>query len=703
MIATQPESRQLLGVNQQSYQSLKASLGLHLRRQLLIAVCDSVVMQNQLAAQLEADLVNEQTANRQGNQFEATLDSYGEIAPLSKQPLARLVFDPSDGNLPKQVAHWVRQTILSGGPLPHVQVLGIEQMTRQPAITQNHFLRSLEKVDALLPRLDTSLLIWVPWPWLRTIQQSAPTFWNWRNGVFEFVGDPTPVETATPQFNPALNRTSTAPVSVAASPMTSSIPALPTQMTPAEEDDLSSLFDEEFTAQDRIDRSGNLNRNSAVDVRGETVKRQSLAALGGLNSIVTKGVNADIEDMATAINRSAERAGSVQKETSVVKSEASDPLAAGRAYRAQIEAGDRSSTTIESAISAYESDLNTLSENNANWSVGLNDLGTLYWLKAQQTEDSQQRIQTMQRSIELYKNALEKLRPGQNALISQLYSNLGAVYTMLATYQDSAQSLNLAINAYLKALPTCSLEANPTEYAILSNSLGSVYWKLSHHEQAPSNLTKAVEAYRNALSGYNPKAQPLDYAAAQNNLGITYWSLAKHEAPVDNLKQALAAYRDALNYRTPAADSTACAITYNNLALAYWDLSKVKEQSEEKTVQAQKNAIAAFEAALNVSHSSGALSNMDSTAIYHCLGDVHGQMADTVSSPEEIGASLSKSLYSYIQSLQGVSEAAPVYASRIESIVSNLRSHYAHLGLEGQQAALNKVPGNLIAPVLAAL
>ena len=67
-------------------------------------------------------------------------------------------------------------------------------MIHQPAIAQNYFLRSLEKIEALLPRLDTSLLVWLPWPWLRTIQQSSPTFWNWRNGVFEFVSDPTPAE-----------------------------------------------------------------------------------------------------------------------------------------------------------------------------------------------------------------------------------------------------------------------------------------------------------------------------------------------------------------------------------------------------------------------------------------------------------------------------------------------------------------------------
>ncbi len=185
MIATSPQSRQILGVNQQSYQALKASMSLDLRRQLLIAVCDNVVMQNHLAEQLEHDLATGEKALK----------------------LERLVFDPEEGNLPQQVAQWVRQTMLSEGDLPKIQMVGIEQMTRQPAITQNYFLRSLEKIEALLPRLNTSLLIWVPWPWLRTIQQSSPTFWSWRNGVYEFISDPTPAaaepEPLSPAFPPA--------------------------------------------------------------------------------------------------------------------------------------------------------------------------------------------------------------------------------------------------------------------------------------------------------------------------------------------------------------------------------------------------------------------------------------------------------------------------------------------------------------------
>ena len=831
MIATQPKSRQILGVNQQSYQSLKASMGLHLRRQLLIAVCDSVVMQNQLATQLEADLAKVRVPSRLPSGFEEAgleaegianiLDEPSAVPFEQRQPLAKLIFDSSDGNLPRQVAQWVRQTMLSEGVLPQVQILGIEQMTCQPAITQHHFLRSLEKIDALMPRLNTSLLIWLPWPWLRTIQQSAPNFWNWRSGVFEFVSDPTPVSIETQRIETQRiesQRSETqqsplplAPASTQASvykpPMQQpSVPIEPAQKT-LEDEDLSGLFDEE-PASVQLPIIKGLGPASIP------------AASGGLTSIITKGINADKENSSVSINRSAEgseklkeeelkeeelkeeslkresleeklEAESLKRESlkressegeslkegskeasieqagleegtligdnlqtaqtkaqpvsqlehvsaissdrtrqatlansassdnqtssstntltaanSAVRERPSDEknaLANGRSYRSKIEAGDRSLPTVELAIAAYESGLEKLSKNSLDRSAGLNDLGTLYWLKAQQAADSQQAITCMTRSIELYQSALKQLQPGQEALVGQLYSNMGAVYSMLATYQDSADSLNQAAEAYLQAKSTCLLETDPIEYATLHNSLGSVYWKLSHYEQAPNNLLKAIAAYRNALLGYRPDSQPLDYAATQNNLGISYWSLAKHDDPAACLKQAIAAYGDALNYRTPDEDPAACAITYNNMALAYWDLSKVEGLEQSKALQAQKNAVTAFEAALNVNRNSGALDNMDSAAIYHCLGDVHGQMAETASAASEISTSLSKSLYSYIQSLQGVSETSPAFSGRIGAIVANLRSHYMHLGLEGQQAALNKVPADLISQVLAAL
>ena len=252
-------------------------------------------------------------------------------------------------------------------------------------------------------------------------------------------------------------------------------------------------------------------------------------------------------------------------------------------------------------------------------------------------------------------------------------------------------------------MPLTSLEHTPEEYATLQNSLGSVFWKLSHYDSAAAYLHHAIAAYSEALLGYRPDQKPLDYAAVQNNLGITYWSLAKHERPEFLLKHAIAAYRDALNYRTSEVDPAACAISYNNLALAYWDLSKHIQGDLAQKSRYQKNAITAFEAALNINKSSGTLNAMDSAAIYHCLGDVHAQTIETAPSLVEVGESLQKSLYSYIKAVEGLPTDSPAYPGRVAAVVANLKLHYEKLGLEGQQSALNRVPPSLLPQVMIAL
>ncbi|MEL6878886.1 MAG: tetratricopeptide repeat protein [Cyanobacteria bacterium J06607_10] len=1128
MIAIQPKSRQILGVNQQAYQALKATMSLNLRRQLLIAVCDSTPLQAQLAAQLEADLsldaVSMATpATALDSEFNGGFSSglsgggdggfNGASAVGQSVALERLMFDPDDAHLPRQVANWVRQKMMSGQPLPQLQMLGVEQMTRQPAIVQNHFLRSLEKVEALLPRLNTSLLVWVPWPWLRTIQASSPTFWKWRSGVFEFVSDPTPTaaglahpeldddddsfdealaflseqETTTldysagadvgvlavgvdgaadntPVSNASVSNSSVSNSSVSNSsvgdtatghddianediandepiahnhssgngygsygnghsnshsnghsnghraqvspsdfvddysdsqdpqPMglygessdadrpilldqwmaevvehspdrlsdssssgsvepsvnlgddlddsfdldedidldsepsadifaetetagqfssaeaISGIVLTPVTVQPAGEGSSSDtsegdlvegdLVSEEATVneaelasedalvrdennhehaaarkfytlseldyaehqelayvdeillpdlpeiadgedsedfsevhsedaqhtllgaanhalektivgdkqsgdrdaidRDAIDRDSiDINENESADhllsdpVNPAPIAISDLAplplddsddealtiddslALYGLEpdadalpqrldavsvedavsvievepvktvetdwvsqvqkldysyadtvyaDTVAQASDADVMNSAakpgestvvestSAVSRSVEsNDGNIREGSSPDDvgshdgrhSAADDYFAVGYRYRSRIESGERGLDLIERAIAAYEGGLRCLSGPHPDWGSGLNDLGTLYWLKAQQLDNPQQEVDCMNHSLELYQQALTKIDGDREAeMVSQLYSNMGAVYSILATYSEPAAYFNQAIAAYRAAIERCAMEIDPIEYATLYNSLGSVYWKLSHYEQVPENLEQAVSAYNQALPGYDASQMPLDYAAVQNNLGITYWSLAKHVAAVPALKRAIAAYRDALKYRTPEVDPAACAITYNNLALAYWDLSKEEDIDSDAKLLYQKNAITAFEAALQTGGGINALSQMDSAAIYHCLGDVHAQMAEGAPSTQAIAESLQKSLYSYVKAIEGLDEDSSVYQARLSAMVANLKAHHERLGQASQQAALNRIPSELLSQVM---
>lgn len=694
MIAIQPQSRQILGVNQQSYQALKTAMGMNLRHQLLIAVCDDARMQNQLAAQLEADL-------SEANSHDLTGELTGDLAsePVRGAALERLLFDPEDGHLPQQVAYWMRQAMQAGRTPPALQVLGIEQMTRQPAIAQNYFLRSLEKIELLLPRLDASLLLWMPWPWLRTIEQSAPAFWHWRSGIFEFVSDPSPVP-----LDRAYLRLETAAFEKDIA-----------QMTAAEtrpQNGLAGLYGE---SDGETLSDGNLGRSQRLEAIANPDTKPSQAELLPSKPSRTQSSQSDSSPPETlpaqiAAHEAPDANSPTQPPAQPLgahrSQSADDSFALGLSYRHRLESGERSLELVEAAISAYEAGLRGLSNSHPNGANALNDLGTLYWLKAQQISAHQQSIDCMNRSLQLYREAVERLAQHPDVatdITGQLYSNMGAVYSMLALYEEPVAYLNQAAETYLKAMSLVSKETNPKAYATLQNSLGAVYWKLSHYDQPIVHLQQATTAYKAALSGYRPEQQPLDYAAVQNNLGITYWSLAKHERSPFFLKHAIAAYRQALTYRTPEVEPIACAVTYNNLALAYGDLARADAVDQPQKGRHQKNAVIAFEAALRVGQAAGALNQTDSAAIYHCLGDVHAQMVATASSPEAIAKSLQKSLHSYLQAINELPETAPAFESRLAAIVANLRAHYTHLGLNSQQSALNQVSPSLMPQVIALL
>ncbi|HEY9879977.1 MAG TPA: hypothetical protein V6D29_16100, partial [Leptolyngbyaceae cyanobacterium] len=189
MTAVTPlNSRTVLGLNQEAYQQLRLALTLNLRRQLLIAVCDDTTLQSQLAARLEEDLGD---LGKEAGEKDAGGDS-------AKTPtVVSLWLESQAPDLTRQVVLWIKQHGLTpAGKLrstPTFQILGIDRLTRHSPTVQNRFLESLTQLEALLSRLDVRLVLWVSRPWLRKIRQSVPGVWRLRNGLFEFVGDPTPL------------------------------------------------------------------------------------------------------------------------------------------------------------------------------------------------------------------------------------------------------------------------------------------------------------------------------------------------------------------------------------------------------------------------------------------------------------------------------------------------------------------------------
>ncbi|MGI0490091.1 hypothetical protein ACN4EK_32270, partial [Pantanalinema rosaneae CENA516] len=173
--------------NQTIYSQLKLSLSLHLRRQVFLAVCDDLALRNQLAARLQAELAYP-TPTQNGT---------GQGRSSGCPQLVSLKLNLRNPNPMAQIAHWLTHHLPPSGAngLPTIgfQILGIEQLTRQPAPVQRRFLSHLQEIEFYLPSLESSLLLWLSRPWLRSVQQSAPAFWEWHTALFEFEGDPTPV------------------------------------------------------------------------------------------------------------------------------------------------------------------------------------------------------------------------------------------------------------------------------------------------------------------------------------------------------------------------------------------------------------------------------------------------------------------------------------------------------------------------------
>jgi tetratricopeptide (TPR) repeat protein len=194
--------RKILGLNQQTYQRLYLSLNLNLRRQIFIAVCDDLVLRDRLATQLQHEL-NQATASAHTN----SLSSMMGRLPTAVQTYPRLVsvqLSLDEPNPLLQVVQWLNQSpppiVGQYQPdLPAFQILGIEHLTRQAPAVQRLFLTHLQTIERHLPLLDFSLLFWTTQPWFYTLSQSAPEFWRCRTGVFEFIGDPTPLTVTVPE------------------------------------------------------------------------------------------------------------------------------------------------------------------------------------------------------------------------------------------------------------------------------------------------------------------------------------------------------------------------------------------------------------------------------------------------------------------------------------------------------------------------
>lgn len=707
----------LSSLNQQVYARLRLALGLNLRGQVFMVVCDDGPLRYRLAAQLEAeinhlsgsldDLLTSSALGQPLDQPPAPIaDFHPElVAPLghsSIPALASLTLDLPNPNITRQVSQWLTQHPMNGGRVPGFQILGIEQLTREPVQIQRAFLDNLQTLGKRRSALGCNLILWMSRPWRRSIQQSVPEFWRWHTAVFEFEGDPTPTiappspperlepETRlTPLAEPAVRKPVIVPEPA--------IPTAPLRQPSALELELAELvIDAVRQTVDQLQGPSAASRSET----GLDPQHPSLAPLHYLQQI---------EDLYR------------QPPALAALAEAYHYLADW--YRSQIEQGDASSQNLIITIRAYEQVLHFLAPDAEQVPELLNDVGNLYWMLSRCADVQESALTYLEQAIAAYQQALSKIdaesRTQSQAMIQ---NNLGSAYGDLARYCNASQNLRQSIQAYQAALSYQPAEQEVARYAATQNNLGTAYWNLAQHEQPIAHLQKAIAAYNEALRYYNPEQEPLHFAMIQNNLGTAYWNLAQCDAksgdsddmldtmPEDFLRLAIGAYRVALIYRTQAVAPAPYAATQNNLGTAYWHLANQSSTHYDDYLEYLKQAIAAYREAiataryLTIAGTSQAPSlNFDIWATHNNLGLAcyqFGSAEKAALDPAHRADYLEAALHHHVQAFNGWDHNPDLAQAVTGYMAQTVKAFYDYCGLKGQTQALSKIPPKLLPTVM---
>lgn len=713
--------------NKQVYHRLKLSLSLGLRRQIFIAVCDDLNLRNQVAAKLHSTLAYpvSQVLNQPANAYEASTPAYPRLVTLR--------LNMSDPHPIGQINQWlisypppvVGKTADTPGkalPIPAFQIVGVEQLTRQPVAIQRLFLQYLRSSEQSLANpetarvLESSILLWVPRPWLHAIQQSAPQFWRCRTGVFVFAGEPTPMVQGrgTPE-----RFSGTRGIDLGDFEQTLDQDILEEQI-PTEDFDFpkESLVNRGHPSEPPGKREdGDILAVGLVQEEGFPQERENTPApvKSSYSSPITKELTELVlATIDTAIAESQITDESPQQLLAEIEALHANNASAvdlaqayqnlGNFYRHQIEQGHATLEHLMVAIIAYQEAI-TLDEVSPHIPDILNDLGTLYWMLYRTPPNSEEGQSYIEQGIEFYQLALRLISPQSHPeTYARVHNNLGTAFGDLARFNNPAENWQNAVSAYTEALHYRTAEMEPLKYAACQNNLGTAYWHLAQYNQPVEHLKKAIAAYNLALVYYTPIQEPLKYGMIQNNIGTAYWNLAQYEQPPENLQKAIDAYREALKYRTPATLPAACAATQNNLGTAFWHLANQIQTSKEERHKLLEKCISAYQEALGLAHSlQGMTLSFDVFATHNNLGLAHYQLVtDTYYQGDKSDRTqhLESSLDNHLQALNGLSKQPDAYQATITYIVKTVRAFHSELGIQGQNLALSKVPGQLLPEIL---
>jgi tetratricopeptide (TPR) repeat protein len=665
---TNSAATEITRLNLQAYQRLQLSLLLGLRRQLLIATCDNVQLRDRLAEGLHKDVE----------------------MPRARSPLVSLELNLENPAFLAQIGQWLKQhpEVQTAKIPPTFQILGIEGLTRQPAAVQRRFLRHLQAISRYLPQLNVNLLLWLSRPWFQNVKQSVPEFWRWRTGVFEFSGD----VTVPPSVRSALDI------------LKQSI-QVPGQLELGERFSLrqgTAIAAGEFPLI-RVPTS--VPRPPQQEEGSATVRS------GALVEVERPEKRVEEEGPTTLVLRSLAEIEQLEQQQSLPgETIAAAYLELGDRYRDRIAQGSATPDALSTAIQAYERGLQWSEDDLPAASNILNDLGNFYWMRSRHWQELQPALADLEQAIQYYQEAAVKLggaetSPQQYATIQ---NNLGAAYSDLARYGDSAQNLQRSIQAYEEALHYRSTRVDPLKYGSTQNNLGTAYWHLAQQQEPATNLHAAIAAYKEALAQYHPETASMQWAMIQNNLGTAYWNLAQHEQPEIWLQKAIDCYNESLRYRTSENVPAACAATQNNLGTAYWHFSFSDGLTPEQQQGYLQQAIAAYSVAIAIAEELSLQNppvfvNFDLVATHNNLGAVRLQLAtnEAFSLPlAAVESHLEAALKSHLKAASIATLHTESYETTFNAIVRTVRVFYQTGGSAAQNRALAMLPAQLLPSLL---
>jgi tetratricopeptide (TPR) repeat protein len=716
-------------LNRQVYQRLKLALSLGLRRQLFLAVCDDLHLRNQVAARLHSTLAYPigQVLYQPSNTQENSTPVYPRLVTLRlnlNDPNPIVQINQWLANYPPPIIETSKDTPRTS-PTPAFQIVGVEQLTKQPVATQRlflHYLRLSEQYFSTQESsrfLESNLLLWLPRPWLSAIQQSAPQFWRCRTGVFVFAGEPTPAtqnsgyperfshsrsfDVENLQQSVSDKSLTQAELRTAATELkfenNSDFPAQTPQEISLSITDLSKTVPQqmEFSI-----RSGSSNDNQLLSSLSHISSELTELVIATINTSIVENPEDYLQPQQILLEIEELHSQQVFGE---VLAEAYHRL--GNLYRLRIEQGESTLENLMVAIIAYQEAI-SYDETSPQIPDILNDLGTLYWMLYRTPPNSQEGQTYIEQAIEFYQLALNMISPQTHLeTYARVQNNLGTAYGDLARFSQPSENWQQAVLAYSEALSYRTADMDYLKYAACQNNLGTAYWHLGQYNQPIVNLKQAIAAYNQALIHYNPQEEPLKYGMIQNNIGTAYWNLAQYEQPGENLQLAIDVYSKALKYRTPADVPGACAATQNNLGTAYWHLANLSKTTKEGRQKYFQLCINAYEEAIALAHSlSGNSLSFDLLASYNNLGLAHYQLVidksfngDKATRSQHLEAALDN----HLQALSGLSKQPEAYQTTFTYVVKIIRAFHNELGIQGQNLALSKVPRQLLPEILSKL